>query len=373
MRFRLTFRIAIHGLLFLIALVLVYGLFCDGRWDNWATAQFFNPDNPAQPWTQQNAWWVVLCYKGVSILTVLLGLSIIGCFIAGFSVPRLRAYRTLCIFMFFLVALGPGLIVNGVLKDNWGRPRPRDTVEFNGNLSYQAPFVISDQGGKSFPCGHCSVAFAFAGIGIWLRQRSKRWFWYILILSLVLGLVVGLARVAVGAHYLSDVLVSGLVVYITAWLMVTFFPEYCLPRREISQLATPKPKLWQKWLAIAGAVVLSVLVLLVALLAFPFSRQQEIPLVFSEREPVDDHLLVVLLKPEGDIVVDSDPIGLEPGVSYVLRVQMNGFGFPWNSAEVLCDTEEVDDAANVLIHLKSVHSGFFTELITKVVLERSDP
>ena len=373
MRLRLTSRIVIQGLFFTIAMALVYWLFRDGRWDNWVTARFFDPDNLAQPWTQQSAWWVVLCYKGVSILTGLLGLSIIGCFIAGFYVKRLRVYRTLCVFMFFLLALGPGLVVNGVLKDNWGRPRPRDTVEFNGNLEYQAPFVISDQGGKSFPCGHCSVAFAFVGIGFWLRERSRRWFWFILIFSLLSGLVVGLARVAVGAHYLSDVLVSGLVIYLTTWLLVTFFPGYCLPREESTQSKTSGAKPWQKRLAIAGAVVLLLLVLTAAMLAFPFSRQQEIPLVLFDSTMSENDLLVVLLKPAGGIVADTSPIGLEPDVSYVLQVQMNGFGFPWSDAEVRCETEEVDDVANMLIHLKPVRSGFFTELNTKVVLERSDP
>ena len=359
----------IQALLWVSACVLIYGLFRDGSLDNRVTAWFYDTANPLHPWSQQSSWWVAISYRGISILTVLLGLSIIACYALSFYYERLRHYRSLCVLMFFLLALSPGLVVNSILKDNWGRPRPRDTVQFGGNANYQAPFVISDQGGKSFPCGHCSVAFALGGIGLWLRRRWKRWFWFFLIASLLLGLVVGLARVAVGAHYLSDVLVSGLVVYATALLLVTCFPKYCLGEESSPAFLHSPLRPWQKRVVISASAVLTLLLLFSALLAFPFSKQQVIPLEVPPTSKPDDWV-VVLLETEDDLVADTSPIGLEPGTKYVLRVDMNGFGFPWNRAEVKCDAKPGNEAVDQIYHLSLVKSGVFTELKSKVLLER---
>ena len=366
---RLSSTTLIQALLWVSACVLVYGVFRDGSLDNRVTAWFYDAANPQHPWSQQSSWWVVVSYRGISILTVLLGLSIITCFALSFYHERLRHYRSLCVLMFFLLALGPGLVVNGILKDNWGRPRPRDTVEFGGHAHYEAPFVISDQGGKSFPCGHCSVAFALGGIGLWLRRRSKRWFWFFLIASLLLGLVVGLARVAVGAHYLSDVLVSGLVVYATAWLLVTCFPKYCLDEESSPAFLHSPLRLWQKRMAISASAVLALLLLSTALLAFPFSKQQEIPLEVPQTAKPGDWI-VVLLETEDGLVADTSPIGIEPGAKYVICVDMSGFGFPWNRAEVRCEARPGNEAVDQIYHLSLVKSGVFTELKSEVSLKR---
>ena len=39
------------------------------------------------------------------------------------------------VFLVLSLLLGPGLLVNVILKDNWGRPRPGSVVEFGGTQS----------------------------------------------------------------------------------------------------------------------------------------------------------------------------------------------------------------------------------------------
>lgn len=101
------------------------------------------------------------------------------------------------------LVLGPGLIVNGVLKQHWGRPRPWMTDQFGGWL----PFVIA--GDKTHYCAsNCSFVSGEASSAGWLMCLALLLFargraaWAI---SLSAVAVAGaLLRVAFGAHYLSD-------------------------------------------------------------------------------------------------------------------------------------------------------------------------
>lgn len=122
------------------------------------------------------------------------------------------------LFVVAALALGPGLIVNLILKDHWGRPRPSTIAEFFGPNHYVPPFLISDQclDNCSFPSGHAAlgfwlVAFALLTPPVW--RRPALW------AALVFGAMVGLVRIAQGGHFLSDVLVSGMIVVgLTCWL-----------------------------------------------------------------------------------------------------------------------------------------------------------
>jgi membrane-associated PAP2 superfamily phosphatase len=46
-------------------------------------------------------------------------------------------YRRRCLFLILVVALGPGLLVNGLLKPGWSRPRPRQIEQFGGLYAYR--------------------------------------------------------------------------------------------------------------------------------------------------------------------------------------------------------------------------------------------
>jgi hypothetical protein len=102
--------------------------------------------------------WSVL-YRLAPWITASLVLVGLAGLIAGFACRR-AAWRWQAVFVLLSVLLGPGLIINGIFKDHWDRPRPRDVVQFGGPM----PYVIAPmrgQGGASFPCGHCSVGFLY--------------------------------------------------------------------------------------------------------------------------------------------------------------------------------------------------------------------
>ena len=115
--------------------------------------------------------------------------------------------------------IGPGLVVNFVFKDHWGRPRPIMIQEFAGDKLFQEPFVISNQCGKncSFVCGDASIGFwIFAFMPLLATRRRKL---LVFIVAIVAGSVLGLMRMAQGGHFFSDVVFCGLFVYICTWIV----------------------------------------------------------------------------------------------------------------------------------------------------------
>lgn len=117
---------------------------------------------------------------------------------------RLVAYLSLSL------ALGPGLVVNVILKEHWGRPRPSTLIQFGGANTYVPPFVISDQctSNCSFSSGHGALGFwvvavAFLAPPAWRRGAIGA--------ALLFGCAVGWVRIAQGGHFLSDVIVSAII------------------------------------------------------------------------------------------------------------------------------------------------------------------
>jgi len=118
------------------------------------------------------------------------------------------------VFLLVTLVLGPGLLVNGVLKENSGRARPVNVRPFGGPHTFTPAWVFADQCATNcaFVSGHAAVsAWPVAGAFI-ARRRGRRRAW--LAGGLALGLAVGFGRMATGSHFLSDVLLAVLMVYL---------------------------------------------------------------------------------------------------------------------------------------------------------------
>lgn len=147
-----------------------------------------------------------------ALLTALLGLGVV---IAGLFRQRLRVWRKNGLYLALVMLLGPGLVVNAVLKEYWGRPRPRNVVEFRGRYAFE-PVLTIDPGspGESFPSGHASMGFYFFALHFVLRRRHRLGSLLFLLLGLVYGSGMGVVRLAQGGHFASDVLWSGALVWL---------------------------------------------------------------------------------------------------------------------------------------------------------------
>jgi len=134
----------------------------------------------------------------------------------GLVPERLRRWRRAAAFVMLVVLLGPGLLVNVVFKDHWGRARPAQVDVFGGKARFTPAWVVSDQCRKncSFVCGDASVGYALLAFAFFCR-RPRLW----LGIGIGAGSALGLMRMGQGGHFLSDVIFSFYAVYFTAWLL----------------------------------------------------------------------------------------------------------------------------------------------------------
>ncbi|PWB67577.1 MAG: hypothetical protein C3F14_01695, partial [Deltaproteobacteria bacterium] len=266
-----------------------------------------------------------------------------------------RRSRLIGTFLLLCVALGPGLIVNGILKDHWGRPRPRQIVEFAGRMEYVPPLLPARTHGKSFPCGHCSVGYLYAaGWWAWRRSHPKRAA-VSLAAGMVVGTLLGFGRMAAGGHFLSDVAWSGLISFGVAHAL--YYYVLRIPAREDSrEVLYPRIVQNPRWraAAIAGAAIFSAGIIGGGLLASPHHkdlsariRPMVVPAAPMTLEVIADKLdVVILLSPER-----------EGGIECTGHV--HGFGLPTSSIRASWEFEERPAPT---LRYRVSETGWFTDI-----------
>lgn len=145
---------------------------------------------------------------------------------------RLRAV----LYLLAAMALGPGLLVNVILKDNWGRARPYQVSELGGERVFTPAFVISDQCPRncSFVAGDASAGFVLIALALLLPQPWRR---IATVAAIGMGAALGLNRVVMGGHFLSDVVFCGLLVGGLMWLLHLLMMVPGGPRRAWQAVA----------------------------------------------------------------------------------------------------------------------------------------
>ncbi|MBV9289325.1 MAG: phosphatase PAP2 family protein [Hyphomicrobiales bacterium] len=126
------------------------------------------------------------------------------------------------IFLIATIAIGPGLVVNLGLKDHWHRPRPTHVQEFNGTDSFR-PWYDDTGACKK----NCSFVSGEAATGFWMVAPASLlpppWRGPAILAAFAFGVGASLLRLAAGGHYLSDVLLGGLVTLIVIEIARRFF------------------------------------------------------------------------------------------------------------------------------------------------------
>lgn len=140
----------------------------------------------------------------------------------GPRAQRLRSFRPL-VFVVLALAIGPGLLVNAVLKEHWGRARPVAVAEFGGDKMFTPALVIADQcrGNCSFVSGDASAAFATLALALLARRRRVLWTGA----ALAFGCAASAQRVMNGSHFLSDVVFAALITVATVLLCYRWIIE----------------------------------------------------------------------------------------------------------------------------------------------------
>jgi len=147
----------------------------------------------------------------------------------------LTPYRNSFLVLVLAMAIGPGLVINVLLKPGWGRPRPRQIEEFSGSEKYRA-FYAPNFGYnkadkyKSFPSGHASMGFYFFVFAVMgARVGDRRMVYAATATALTLGIILGITRIAQGGHFFSDIIVAVLVTWWSALIVdwMIFSDAYC--------------------------------------------------------------------------------------------------------------------------------------------------
>ncbi|MEQ9695455.1 phosphatase PAP2 family protein [Shimia sp. SDUM112013] len=189
----------------------------------------------------------------------LLGLSLIPCVLAllelGISLvtshPILMLRRHMA-FILCLFALAPGLLVNGLLKRHWGRARPVRTEEFGGQAEFTPALEITNQCGGNCSFVSAETASVTAGaISVYLltaRLQHRGWRLSLRALACLVLFSVAVMRIALGRHFLSDVVFAGLFTLGCALLLARqgqVSPRKALARlrRRARMLGLPAPLL----------------------------------------------------------------------------------------------------------------------------------
>jgi membrane-associated phospholipid phosphatase len=134
-----------------------------------------------------------------SSLVWIVVLTLIGLWLLYRRLYRLAAFLT-------VTAIGSSLL-NEAIKAAVGRTRP---VLVN---------PIATATGKSFPSGHTQAAIVGYGILllVFLPVVARRWRPLLIAVAALMVLLVGFSRIALGVHYLSDVV--GALIIGSAWLL----------------------------------------------------------------------------------------------------------------------------------------------------------
>ena len=111
------------------------------------------------------------------------------------------------------------IIVNLLLKNLWGRARPGDVLELGGKENFSPWFQISDACANncSFISGDAAVGFSI--IVFYFLTKKIVFFW----LSLFFGFILGVIRVMEGGHFVSDVIMAGVVIFSSYLLQTSYY------------------------------------------------------------------------------------------------------------------------------------------------------
>ena len=311
---------------------------------------------PGQGWLEKEAqpWHGLYAYGTIPGIVLTL-----ACLL-GWIVARLRSPESQWHRYFLLVVLtsviGAGLLVNGVLKPYWGRPRPNQIRELGGKYDYHHVLMPGIPGkGKSFPCGHCTMGYLFVAL-FYFRRKSPALAYAGGTFGLIYGSVVGMARVVQGAHFASDCLWSLGVIWLTA--SVLYFFVLKIPSE---QKLRPSPlDTRQKRLMAAVATLLAALIFVGFMTRRPFfETYYKAGLV----EAVDGEMRVLRVGLRGGF--DRTKIRYTDDPHALVLVHSQGFAWP-GCAQFLTVDKWKPAGETVEIVYRLEPKGYFSELTHEI-------
>lgn len=153
--------------------------------------------------------WILWPSGVLFVVTALLAL------VVRWTLMRTMLWQLAGLYGFIFAGVGLPSLAASLLKRAIGRGRP-DQYDAFGLWGLQPN--LTDWMFQSFPSGHATTAFALAAV----VGFCSTWLFYP---ALLLAAAIGLSRVTMNAHYLSDVLMGALLGYCGAYLVRWWFAK----------------------------------------------------------------------------------------------------------------------------------------------------
>jgi membrane-associated PAP2 superfamily phosphatase len=301
--------------LLLVLLAAATAVFWATRLDL-AASDAFRVDCCSWPLADRAPWRQLYRY-GV-LAGVVLAAGAMATFTLSYWYPaRLGALRRPALFLVLAAALGPGLVVNVLLKDHWGRPRPREVVELGGQERFLPVWAKgSDPQAKSFPCGHCAMGFYLAVPYLVLKRRRRRLAFAVLAGGTAYGAAMGVARMMAGGHFLSDVVWAAGMTWLVALALLRALR---LDREDAPAPEAARDPRKARLAALAGGGALAALTVAV-LLATPYLSAKSFTRSAAE----------VAASPAAafEVALDQGTVAVEAGPALDASYEVQAFGFP---------------------------------------------
>lgn len=321
-------------------------------------SRFYHP-GAERPWPHEfDPFWRFLYTFGPwpALLTALAGLGVV---VAALYRPSLARWRRHAALLFLTMALGPGLFVNTIFKDHWGRPRPRQTTELGGTMSHQCFYERGVPGrGKSFPCGHSSMGYYFIALYFLARRRHKGLAALAFFGAAAYGTLIGTARMAAGAHFASDVLWSAVFPAVSAWLL--YYVILRIPQYEDNPVQVAATSPWRSRWLIWIAPLLAFAAIAAVLLGTPSFTEIRYDMKASPET-------TALLR----LDVERCRVSLKENPAlksrFIITGEAQGFGWPWS--RIRHNAVWTRETGTNVLTFSCRPKGYFSELDGQVTIE----
>jgi len=179
-------------------------------------ALFYNPKTHAfLSWYQD---WVENVRDAASLLITLLAAPAFLAVLGKLVMPsqRMLIGGRAALFLIVTLALGPGIIANGIFKQHSARMRPESITQFGG----AGPFTPWwDPRG---PCTeNCSFVAGESSGAFWTLAPAAlappQWRVIAYGGAMAFGAAMGVLRMVAGAHFFTDVVFAGVIMFLLIW------------------------------------------------------------------------------------------------------------------------------------------------------------
>ena len=181
-------------------------------------ALFYNP--ATHSFLSWHVDWVEYARDAASLIITLLVAPAFLAVLGKIVMPsrRMLIAGRAALFLIATLALGPGLITNGIFKEHSARMRPEDVTQLGGTGRF-TPWW--DPRG---PCTeNCSFIAGEASGGFWTLAPAAlappQWRSLAYGSAIAFGAAMGALRMAAGAHFFTDVVFAGVIVFLLVWIV----------------------------------------------------------------------------------------------------------------------------------------------------------